>query len=109
MAPGGFHGFPDAPWSPLVADMSSAPPFVIIHGGNDSVVPVENARLFAARLRRESPSPVVYAELPGAQHAFDRFHTLRFDTVVTGVDSFADWAVASQCREGVPDSHRTGG
>ena len=93
---GGFYGFPGAAWSPLEADAAGAPPFLIIHGKNDSVVPVEYARLLAGKLRRESPSPVVYAELPGAQHAFDRFHTIRFDTTVTAVESFAAWAVASR-------------
>jgi hypothetical protein len=36
-------------------------------------VPVEHARLFVAHLRRMSPNPVVYAELPGAHHSFERF------------------------------------
>jgi acetyl esterase/lipase len=92
---GGFYGFPGAAWSPLEADATDAPPFMIIHGKNDSVVPVEYARLLAGKLRRESPSPVIYAELPGAQHAFDRFHTISFDKVVTAVESFATWAAAS--------------
>jgi hypothetical protein len=64
------------------------------------VVPVEYARLFAAKLRRESPSPVVYAELPGAQHSFERYHSLCFDRVVTAVGTFAAW-VRSQ--PGRPD------
>jgi len=93
---GGFYGFPGGAWSPLAADATDAPPFLIIHGKNDSVVPVEYARLFAGKLRRESPSPVVYAELPGAQHAFDRFHTIAFDTIVTAVESFAAWAIVSR-------------
>lgn len=93
---GGFYGFPGSAWSPLEADTADAPPFLIVHGKNDSVVPVEYARLLARKLRRESPSPVVYAELPGAQHAFDRFHTISFDTIVTAVESFAAWAAASR-------------
>jgi acetyl esterase/lipase len=93
---GGFYGFPGAAWSPLEADAADAPPFLIVHGKNDSVVPVEYARLLARKLRRESPSPVVSAELPGAQHAFDRFYTISFDTIVTAVESFAAWAAASR-------------
>lgn len=54
-------------------------------------VPVENARLFVERLRAASSSPVVYAELPWAQHAFDLFHSLRFAKVVDGIESFAAW------------------
>jgi acetyl esterase/lipase len=87
----GFYGFPGAPWSPLASDATNAPPFFIIHGDKDSVVPVEYARLFAAKLRRESPSPVVYAELPGAQHSFERFHSIRLDTVVDAVETFTTW------------------
>ena len=35
--------------------------------------------------------PVVYAELPGAQHTFDLFHSLRFESVVDGIEAFAAW------------------
>jgi acetyl esterase/lipase len=49
---------------------------------------VEGAREFAAQLRRSSPNPVVYAELPGGQHGFDRFRSLRFEAVVDGVAAF---------------------
>jgi hypothetical protein len=34
---------------------------------------------------------VVYAELPGAQHAFDLFHSLRFEAVVDAIEAFAAW------------------
>jgi hypothetical protein len=37
---------------------------------------------------------VVYAELPGAQHAFDLFHSVRFDAVVNAVEAFAAWVRA---------------
>jgi hypothetical protein len=49
---------------------------------------VQGARAFAARLRRCSSRPVVYAELPGGQHGFDRFRSLRFEAVVDGVAAF---------------------
>ena len=57
-----------------------APPFFVAHGDQDTMVLVEGARLFVERLRSTSSSPVVYAELPGAQHAFDLFHSIRFET-----------------------------
>ena len=60
--------------------------FFWAHGDRDSLLFVETARLFA------SSNPVVYTERPGAQHGFDRFHSLRFDTVVNGIDAFAAWA-----------------
>ncbi len=65
----GFYGASGTPaqepWSPLARDASDAPPFFVLHGDKDSVVSVEQARLFVAHLRRTSPKPVVYAELPG--------------------------------------------
>jgi acetyl esterase/lipase len=76
------------PSSPLVLDAAHAPPFFLAHGDRDTYLPVKCAREFAARLRRSSPSPVVYAELPGGQHGFDRFRSLRFDAVVDGVAAF---------------------
>ncbi|MBX3286242.1 MAG: alpha/beta hydrolase [Actinobacteria bacterium] len=54
-----------------------APPFFVIHGENDSLVPVEQARSFVAMLRAASANPVAYAELPGAQHAFEVFDSPR--------------------------------
>jgi acetyl esterase/lipase len=76
------------PSSPLVLDAAHAPPFFLAHGDRDTYLPVEGAREFAARLRRSSPNPVVYAELPGGQHGFDRFRSLRFEAVVDGVAAF---------------------
>lgn len=80
-----------------------APPFFVAHGDRDTVVPVEGVREFVARLRDRSTNPVVYAELPGAQHAFDLFHSLRFDAVVDGVEAFAAWVLAARSRESTRD------
>ncbi len=38
-----------------------------------------------------SSNPVVYAELPGAQHTFDMFHSLRFVAVIDGIEAFTAW------------------
>ena len=62
--------------SPLLRVTADAPDFFVLHGAHDTLVEVEQARLFVARLREVSRRSVVYAELPGAQHAFDVF-TLR--------------------------------
>ena len=76
---------------PLAHVGTDAPPFLVAHGDRDKVVPVEDARRFVEGLRRASLNPVVYAELPGAQHAFDLFHSLRFETVVDAIEAFAAW------------------
>ncbi len=65
-----------------------APPTLIIHGARDPMVPPAAARRFAEQLRAVSTSAVAYAELPGAQHTFDRFDSVREGGVVRGVLHF---------------------
>lgn len=65
-----------------------APPFMIVHGANDTLVPVEQARSFASMLQAESKEPVVFAELPGAQHAFEVFDSNRTFAAVGAVHHF---------------------
>ncbi|HZC51644.1 MAG TPA: alpha/beta hydrolase [Mycobacterium sp.] len=57
--------------SPIARAHRNAPPFLVIHGSKDSVIPVEQARSFVERLRAVSHSMVGYLELPGAGHGFD--------------------------------------
>jgi acetyl esterase/lipase len=59
--------------SPIERIHREAPPFFVIHGDRDTLAPVEEARYFANQLRETSDAPVFYAELKGAQHAFDLF------------------------------------
>jgi acetyl esterase/lipase len=77
------------PSSPFDHVAAGAPPFFLAHGDRDTVTSVERARELAERLRAASPGPVVYAELPGAQHSFDLFRSPRFERVVDGVEAFA--------------------
>jgi acetyl esterase/lipase len=76
--------------SPLAAVREDAPPFLVIHGRNDTLVPVAEARLFVERLRAVSSSPVLYIELPGTQHAFDVFPSIRSSHVVRAVGRFVE-------------------
>ncbi|MFI0372485.1 alpha/beta hydrolase [Actinomadura sp. 1N219] len=80
------QGPESSPESHIAAD---APPFFLAHGDKDTLVPVAEARHFADRLRRASAVPVVYAELKGGHHAFDLFHSLRFEAVVDAIEAFA--------------------
>jgi len=77
--------------SPMHRMTADAPPFFVIHGSNDSLAAVEEARHFAHALGQISKNPVAYAELPGAQHAFDIFHSKRASVVVRAVDRFLSW------------------
>lgn len=74
--------------SPMSWVGPNAPPFFIAHGANDSLVPVEQARSFARMLREASDQPVVYAELPRAQHAFDLFSSVRTLHTLRAIDRF---------------------
>ena len=59
----------------------------------------ESARLFAGKLRRTSANPVVYAELPGAQHTFDLFRSVRFEKVIDAIEVFAAWVRSREGQE----------
>ena len=76
--------------SPLERVHGDAPPFFVIHGRNDTLVPVAEARLLVERLRETSRHPVVYLELPGTEHAFDVFPSIRSDHVVRAVGRFLE-------------------
>ncbi len=74
--------------SPITHISADAPPFFVLHGRNDSLVPVAQARNFTAALREVSRHPVVYAELPCAQHAFDIFGSARAAHAAVAVEQF---------------------
>ena len=74
--------------SPIAHICHDAPPFFVLHGRNDSLIPVEQARSFTARLREVSREPVVYAELPCAQHAFEIFGSPRAAHAAVAVEQF---------------------
>ncbi|HEY3996122.1 MAG TPA: alpha/beta hydrolase [Mycobacterium sp.] len=57
--------------SPIARVHRNAPPFLVIHGSKDNVIPVEQARSFVERLRAVSHSMVGYLEFPGAGHGYD--------------------------------------
>lgn len=65
-----------------------AVPFFILHGANDSLLPVEQARSMVDLMRKESNQPCVYAEFPGAQHAFDVFGAARARASCRGIEQF---------------------
>jgi acetyl esterase/lipase len=74
--------------SPIDRVHPSAPPFLIVHGNRDTLAPVEDAQLFTATLRETSRAPVIYAELRGAQHAFDIFASPRTARMLDGTLRF---------------------
>ena len=63
--------------SPIARVDAGAPPFLVLHGGLDSLAYVEGTHRFLEAFRASGARSLAYAELPGAQHAFDTFAGLR--------------------------------
>lgn len=91
--PGSMHEVPDLyrAMSPITHVRPDAPPFLIIQGTLDVLVWREENRRFADQLASVSQSPVVYWEVPGAQHAFDMFNSRRSAAAVDACERFAGW------------------
>ena len=77
--------------SPLARITTEAPDFFVLHGSHDSLADVRQARMFVDRLQQTSERSVVYAELPGAQHAFDIFPSIRSAHIVRAIDRYLHW------------------
>lgn len=77
--------------SPLLRITPDAPDFFVIHGRNDTLVDVAQARAFVEELRATSDQSVVYAELPRTQHAFDIFPSVRSAHIVRAIDRYLHW------------------
>lgn len=75
-----------------------APPFLVLHGTHDQLIPVGEARWFVGELRRQYAGEVVYVELPYAHHAWDVFHSLRSDRTVEALQRYLELQYARWCR-----------
>lgn len=74
--------------SPRHRVVADAPPFLVIHGDADSLIPTAEATGFVARLREVSTQPVYYVEMSGGQHAFDVVPSWRTVPLIDTVRSF---------------------
>jgi acetyl esterase/lipase len=77
--------------SPLLRVTADAPDFLVVHGSRDTLVDPGQARAFVEALRATSKRTVTYAELPGAQHAFDIFPSIRSQHLVRATERFLSW------------------
>jgi acetyl esterase/lipase len=76
---------------------ADAPPFFVLHGQDDSIIPVGEGREFASALREVSTSTVAYAEIPHAQHAFDFYYgSPRAHYTARAVEVFLSWVHAKR-------------
>lgn len=80
--------------SPVSHVRQDAPPTFLLQGDLDSLVWVEEARAFATALRSVSDQVVAYGELPGAQHAYEVFHSVRTEHTINAVAAFLEWCHA---------------
>lgn len=98
----GYYGESDShgslPSSPFDYAGRGSSPLLIVHGDQDTLTPARTARALAQRVRAASTSPVVYAELPGAQHSFDLLTSIRFEAVIAGIESFVTSITAVESR-----------
>jgi acetyl esterase/lipase len=99
----GYYGRSAGPGSSPLDRLGDAPPLLFLHGDMDSSTLVEDTRELFTQLRTASAHPVLYAELPGAQHTFDLFHSLRYSQVIEAVSAFCAWV---RTREATPPADR---
>ncbi|MCA9644869.1 MAG: alpha/beta hydrolase, partial [Myxococcales bacterium] len=82
--------------SPITHVRRDAPPFFVIHGDVDSLVPTGESRHFSEALRAVSEAPVLYAEIPDAQHAFEIFKSIRGVYTVRAAAEFLELVRSGQ-------------
>lgn len=85
--------------SPVRCARADRPPFLVAHGGSDSLVRPEESRRLVAALRESGGPPAGHAEIPGATHGFDSLHSVRGERYAAG---------AAAVLEGLRARHRAG-
>lgn len=80
--------------SPIDQIKPGAPPFLLVHGELDTLVPVTQSHRFVDAMRAAG-NVVDYAEIPGGQHALDIFHSRRG---VVAADGIVRWLVHTDAR-----------
>lgn len=87
------------PVSHLAAlDAGEAPPFLVLHGTHDVLIPLAEARWFVGEMRKHYRGEVVYAEVPYAHHGWDVPHSLRADLTVEALQRYLELQYARWCR-----------
>jgi acetyl esterase/lipase len=75
--------------SPYERITDDAPAFLVIQGGNDTLVDVNVARHFVTRFEQIARAPIYYVEIPLTQHAFDVTASPRTSAVTRAAVAFA--------------------
>jgi acetyl esterase/lipase len=77
--------------SPIDPVPEGSPPFLVVHGTHDTLVPPGEGEQFVEVLR-SAGRPVVYVPVYGAQHAFDALSSI---TSRTSAAVIRDWLHAT--------------
>ncbi len=85
--------------SPLTHVGPDAPDFFVIHGTDDGLVSIRQARAFVAKLRAVSTGIVSYLELPNTQHGFEVFSSIRSQHVLRAVERWLEWHRVTRRKE----------
>jgi acetyl esterase/lipase len=93
-APDVFEDGSPISWIHREGVAEAAPPFCIVQGTHDSLVWVEEVRRFVAEFAPLTSVPLVYAELPRAQHAFEIFHSPRTSHLLNAASAWLEWVRA---------------
>jgi acetyl esterase/lipase len=81
--------------SPLDQIHSEAPPFLVVHGTHDSLVPATESIHFVDELSKAGV-PVQYLPIYGAQHAFDVLGGIRTRVLAAQVEQFLNVALSGR-------------
>ena len=88
--------------SPMHRVHPDAPPFLVIHGDRDTLVPVDDARDFVEKMRDISKERVLYVELADAEHAFDLWPSERTARISEAIGRFLTAVAEREGREPPP-------
>ena len=87
--------------SPIDQVRGDAPPFLVIHGTSDSLVPIAESEFFVEALRRVG-APVEFLTVRRAQHAFDVLNGVRTRALAVRIQNFLESVLAEAPTEPIP-------
>lgn len=80
------------------AALAVRPPFMVLQGRADVLIPVDEARWFVDQLRTTADSELIYIELPHTQHGFDVPNSPRAQLHVEVMQAYLEVQYANWCR-----------
>lgn len=87
--------------SPIDQVRGDAPPFLVIHGTSDSLVPIGEAEFFVEALRTVG-APVQFLPIQRAQHAFDILSGVRTRALAVRIERFLESTWLETAPEPIP-------